>query len=193
MKTPAGDIDIVLPMAGEHNVTNALGAAAAAMAAGASLDTVKQGLATVSNVAGRMQMTTVRNGVRLFDDSYNANPASTGAAIQFLARLEGQSWLVLGDMAELGESAEQLHQEIGQKAQRSGIEQLFCVGSLSRFTAEGYGEKARWFDTTDALIDALLKELPAGLNLLVKGSRFMGLECVVKALKSDTAEPKRGH
>ena len=86
---------------------------------------------------GRLQPLEGRNGSTLFDDSYNANPLSVCAAAEFLANLEGKSWLVLGDMKELGAGAKEMHREVGASARASGIDRLFALGDLSKILRGG--------------------------------------------------------
>ncbi len=87
---------------------------------------------------GRLQALRGIRGATLFDDSYNANPLSVRAAAEFLSQLSGESWLVLGDMKELGDDAATLHREVGRSCARSGIDRLFALGDLSRHTVEGF-------------------------------------------------------
>jgi len=189
LRTPLGTVPVVLPMVGKHNVLNAAAAAAAAVSCGVDLDAVVAGLANVANVSGRLQASAGRNGMQIYDDSYNANPNSVGAAIDFLATQAEPRWLVLGDMGELGEGAVDMHHAVGVKAAESGIERLLCIGEQSRNTAAGWDSvrgkgTADWFANTDELNAALVADaqVHAGARVLVKGSRFMGLERVVAAL-----------
>jgi len=184
--TPAGEIPVHLPMAGSHNVRNALAAAAASLAAGASLEAVRDGLAQMVNVAGRLRAEPGPAGSTIFDDSYNANPGSVAAAIQFLAGLEGQRWLVLGGMAELGPEEAALHREIGALAARSGIDRFYCVGELTRPAAEGFGPAARWYADVAQLAEELRPQMTADVRLLVKGSRSAGLERLVQSVTGRT-------
>lgn len=183
LSTPAGSIEILLPLAGHHNVRNSLAASAAAMAAGATLEQVREGLASASNVPGRLRAFKAASGAMIYDDSYNANPDSVTAAIAFLAELDGEPWLILGDMGELGPDAAQLHKGMGELAKDAGIRKLYCVGELSRETAAGFGSGARWFANVDELASALQKELTAGRNVLVKASRFMALDRLVRQIE----------
>jgi UDP-N-acetylmuramoyl-tripeptide--D-alanyl-D-alanine ligase len=107
-----------------HNLRNALGAAAAAYAAGADLADITAGLAAMRPVKGRLEFRRAINGALLVDDSYNANPASVRAGLDTFRAVTGPRWLVLGDMMELGSGADQLHAEIGRYAKESGIERL---------------------------------------------------------------------
>jgi len=188
LHTPAGDMPIHLQLCGRHNVINACAATAAALAAGAGNEDIQQGLAGMQAVKGRLQLKLVAPGLRVLDDTYNANPASLRAALQVLALAPGRKILVLGDMGELGADAGAMHAEMGEAARGSGVEQLFTVGELSRYTAERFGAGARHFATRDALIDALRATLsdsaarPA--TVLVKGSRRMQMERVTEVLSA---------
>ena len=183
-------VQVRLPMAGAHNVRNALAATAAARAAGASWDAVRRGLAAMDNVSGRLRAVPGSGGATIYDDSYNANPGSVGAAIDFLAAHTGQTWLVLGDMAELGPESLQLHREIGAEARKKGVSRLFCVGEQSRAAAEGFGKEARWFTDIQSLADTIMAMPKDGVTILMKGSRCMGLEKLVAILQHGSG--KRG-
>lgn len=185
LHTPSGTIAVTLPLAGRQNISNALAAAAAAMAAGASLEDVQAGFASSANVAGRMRAFRHASGAVIFDDSYNANPDSVAAAINSLRALDGEAWLVLGDMGELGSNAAVLHRGVGELARASGIRGLLCAGELSRETAAGFGDDARWFAAPDQLEQALLQELVSGRNVLIKASRFMRFDRLVKRIETE--------
>ncbi|HUN74460.1 MAG TPA: UDP-N-acetylmuramoyl-tripeptide--D-alanyl-D-alanine ligase [Steroidobacteraceae bacterium] len=188
-----GSVPMELRLAGRHNVTNALAAAAAASAAGASLEQIRAGLATMSAVQGRLQLKRARGGAWLIDDTYNANPSSVRAAIEVLAQLAGRKWVVLGDMAELGAFAETSHTEIGQFARQRGIERLFATGKLAQLAAESFGTDAKWYPDTESLARALGEALTPDACVLIKGSRVNRLERVVAALLgAPTAETGRG-
>jgi len=180
--TPIGQRSVTLALAGEHNVMNALAAAAAAYGAGAGLDAIVDGLARMRAVAGRLEVKQLRCGARLIDDSYNANPASVRAGLRALAALDGQHWLVLGEMRELGEESSQLHAEIGEFARRSGVARLFAVGEEARHAVEAFGAGATWFAVIEDLTAVLGAELVPGVTVLVKGSRSNRLERVAQAL-----------
>ncbi len=188
--TPDGDFELHLPMSGRHNVLNALAATAAARAAGASLDATREGLSRMVNVAGRLKPVANSLGITFYDDSYNANPASVSAAIEFLAAIPGETWLVLGNMAELGEDARALHQAVGEQARLAGISRLLGIGDLSQFAIAGFGEGGVYYDSMDTLATAILAECRPGMTLLIKGSRSMGLDKLVDRLA--TAERATG-
>jgi UDP-N-acetylmuramoyl-tripeptide--D-alanyl-D-alanine ligase len=183
--TPAGRRAVELALAGRHNVQNALGAAAAALAAGASLDHVVAGLAGVRAVGGRLQFRLARSGAWLIDDSYNANPSSVRAAIDVLAELGGRRWLVLGDMGELGEFAAGSHRDAGRYARARGVERLYAHGPLAALAAREFGSGALCFDAAEPLVRALQADIAADVRLLIKGSRLNRLERVVAALADD--------
>jgi len=183
-------IAVSLPLVGIHNVRNACAAAAVAHALGISLDDIRAGLEDVSPVAGRLQPVRGVHGATLFDDSYNANPLSVIAAADFLSALPGESWLVLGDMNELGDDANELHREVGEAARASGVDRLFAYGDLASSAVEGFGENARWYASLDALVDELSEALTADVSVLVKGSRSMRMERVVDALREPEAVRK---
>lgn len=176
-------ITVCLQLVGDHNRMNALAAIAAATAAGADLQTVPQALAALAPVAGRLCPLNGRNGARLIDDSYNANPDSVIAALHVLAAAPGRRTLVLGDLAELGEDAAQLHRLLGEQAQASGIDRLLTCGSLSALAGESFAGEHRHFTQHQSLIDAVLKDLSHDDSILVKGSRSAGMERVVAGLR----------
>lgn len=186
LQTPVGDVAIALHLAGKHNVLNALGAAAAAMAAGATLAQVATGLGRMRAVAGRLHLRPGAAGQWIIDDSYNANPSSMQAAIEVLGALAGERWFVMGDMGELGAYAPAAHAEIGHGARVAGIDRLFATGPLSKLAVDSFGAGASWHVDVAALIDALQAALatakPAAVRILVKGSRMNRLERVVDAL-----------
>lgn len=193
LTSPLGKSRVSIALAGEHNVTNALAAAATAAAAGASLDAIAAGLAAVRPVAGRLQLRAALNGARLIDDSYNANPGSVRAGLKALATVPGEHWLVLGEMRELGEESARLHEEIGDLARTSGIRRLFAVGEDARGAVEAYGAGGLWFADVEELVAAARPHLRSGVTVLVKGSRSNRLERVADALAADGAARGGGH
>ena len=184
MRLPeGGDVDVELPLLGRQNVTNALAAAAAAEAVGTAAADIVAGLAAASAVRGRLKAVPGRSGAVIVDDSYNANPGSVRAAIDYLAALPGKRILVLGDMAELGPEAAALHREIGAYA--AGRCELVAIGTLTAHAAASYGAGARHFADIEAARADLEPELTPGTTVLIKGSRVMGLERLVQALALD--------
>ena len=179
---PLGERSVTLKAGGMHNVGNALAAAAAAAAAGASLDEIVSGLGDFRAVAGRLQLKAGSRGSWIIDDSYNANPSSVRAGLEVLRALPGTTWLVLGDMAELGEYAEDSHAHMGAYARDCGIKRLFAVGAQSSRAVETFGSGGEWFADADSLTRRLQAELAPGVTVLIKGSRVNRLERVAQAL-----------
>lgn len=171
-----------LHVLGRHNVANAMAAAAACIAAGASLAQVCEGLASVQPVPGRLQPRKGMQGARLIHDAYNANPGSVSAAVNVLAACSGRRILVLGDMGELGGDAEAFHHSVGTQAKNKGIDALYATGELTRHTVEGFGAGARHFACKEAMIGALREEMGSDAVVLVKGSRSVRMEQVIEAL-----------
>lgn len=198
LQLPDQQAAVQLPLPGRHNIMNALAAAAMAHAAGVPVATIAAGLAAAAPVAGRQQSSLLAGGVELIDDSYNANPGSVAAAIDTLAASTETAWLVLGDMAELGEGEALLHADVGSHARRAGLAALWTVGPLSREASRAFGDGARHFSEQSALIAALREALHARatgapLRVLVKGSRSSAMEKVVAALRHTTNSQESGH
>jgi UDP-N-acetylmuramoyl-tripeptide--D-alanyl-D-alanine ligase len=170
-----------LPLAGLHNVRNALAASAAALALGVGIDAIRDGLLTLTPVLGRLYPRRCQ-GVRVIDDSYNANPDSLAAAIDVLTGLPGRHWLVLGDLGELGDASEPLHGEVGARAREAGVEHLATVGEQSAAATIAFGAGARHFVDQPTLAAFLSEQIEDGDVVLVKGSRAARMEGIVKEL-----------
>ena len=179
------EIDVSLNLPGEHNVFNALAASACCLALEIPLPRIKAGLEKMQAVKGRMQLKQGIKDSRIFDDTYNANPFSLAAALKVLRELPGSSWLVLGDMGELGKAETDFHRQAGERARAFGIERLYGLGKLSSQSVEEFGAGARHFSHMDELIETLRGDVGPGVNLLVKGSRAMGMERIVNAIARD--------
>ncbi len=191
--TPAGELQVLLHVPGEHNARNALAAATAALALHVPLATIAQALAAFGGVAGRLQRKPAVHGATLIDDTYNANPASMRAALEVLAQAPGKRIFVLGDMGELGENAAQFHREIGIAARELGIDRLFALGELSALAVGEFGTGARHFSGIEDLQKELEQGLDAQTTVLVKGSRFMRMERVVQACAAPQEEACCSH
>jgi UDP-N-acetylmuramoyl-tripeptide--D-alanyl-D-alanine ligase len=187
VRTPEAAAAFDLPLAGEHNARNALAAIAAAMAAGATLDSCVRALCGFAAVKGRLQIKRSVQGALLIDDTYNANPDSVRAAIDVLAHSAGRKLLVLGDMGEVGDQGRDFHIEIGRYARERGIDALYALGELAVHAVRAFGEGARHY----AAIETLLADVGAALGpqatVLVKGSRFMQMERVVRSFEDSKA------
>jgi len=179
----AGECFIQLAVLGLHNVSNALAAVAAAQALGLPLPAIKQGLENMNAISGRSVVYECANHVQLIDDSYNANPASIRAAIDVLQNMPGQRVLVLGDMGELGEWAEQEHAQIGTYA-KGKVDAVFATGPLMQHAIAQYCGISGHFLEQSSLIEALLTQVSGPATLLIKGSRSAAMENVVNALRT---------
>ena len=147
----------------------------------------------MKSVAGRLELKPALNGAFLVDDSYNANPSSLKAGLDAFRSFGGARWLVLGEMRELGASADELHAEVGRYARQAGIERLLAVGEGSRFAVEAFGRGGQWFASVDALIAEASKSLTGGVAVLIKGSRANRLERVSGALALHQQDGTDGH
>ena len=180
--TPIGDCDIKIKLLGIHNVMNTLAAIAASVAADISLEQIVKGLESLEPVNGRLQIKRGLNNSCVIDDTYNANPTSLHAALNVLQGFSGKHFLALGDMGELGDSADALHIDAGIYAKESGIDSLYSIGKLAAKAAKEFGGNGFCYDKHEDMIDALRDELSQDVTLLVKGSRSMHMENVVNAL-----------
>ena len=177
-------VNLAIP--GRHSVSNALAAAACAAAAGASIEQIVKGLEATQSPARRLQIKALAQGGQIIDDSYNASPESVRAAIDVLASSSGRRVLVLGDMAELGVDAEQLHAELGDYALNAGIDQLYTLGNLSAKASDAF--KGQHFTDLDSLKAPLFNEIERrDLTLLVKGSRSSQMDLVVDMLVAENS------
>lgn len=182
LTTPNGQVGFELKVEGVHNISNALAASAAAYALGISNADIAKGLQNFGGVYGRLQRKVAINGAALIDDTYNANPDSMKAAIDVLAKHTGKKILVLGDMGELGADASEMHAEIGAYAKAASLDELYCLGEMSREMVAAFGAGAMHFDAPEAVAAAVIRQLDNNTTVLVKGSRFMRMERVVSLL-----------
>ena len=185
--TPVGDFTPRLALPGRHNLLNAAAATAIALALDIDMDMIRQGLERVEPVPGRLNLMHTAAGWTVIDDTYNANPASLYSALQVLSGIPGEPWLVLGDMKELGMDSNKMHREVGENAKTMGVKRLFATGEMSLHTVDAFGPGAEHFETRDDLILALRRRVRPGVNVLVKGSRSMGMESVVEAVVDESA------
>ncbi|WP_462322995.1 UDP-N-acetylmuramoyl-tripeptide--D-alanyl-D-alanine ligase, partial [Halochromatium sp.] len=183
-------LEIALPLAGLHNVRNALAAIAGSTALGVDPALIRSGLEQLIPVKRRLQPRLSSTGAKLLDDSYNANPDSLAAAVDVLTALPlpsgGRHLLVLGDFGEIGPDSIDVHREMGVGARAAGVSAVYAVGELSHHAVDGFGEGARHFGDQQALIDTLLAETGGADILLVKGSRMAAMDRVADALCAAT-------
>jgi UDP-N-acetylmuramoyl-tripeptide--D-alanyl-D-alanine ligase len=193
LETPAESGTIEVQGLGPTTVINALAAAAAALAAGASVADITKGLANYQGIKGRLERRELSGGITLIDDTYNANPQSMEAALRLLAEIKGghRAVAILGDMGELGETAEDAHREVGRLAASLGIDFLIALGARAQTIAAGAADSGMntahvvaASDHGDASVRACAF-LEAGDTALVKGSRSMRMERIVEAIASE--------
>lgn len=182
LHTPSGSIPITLPLLGQHHVYNALAAASIALACDVPLEAIQAGLASLTPVAGRMQVRAGKSESTVIDDTYNANPGSMTAAIDALSQFPGQRLFVMGDMGELGEKAAHYHRQVGLYARKKGIDKFLSCGELSAQASEAFGLGGQHYSDQSSLIEAILPELNAELTCVVKGSRSSAMDNVVQAI-----------
>ncbi|MCE7528473.1 UDP-N-acetylmuramoyl-tripeptide--D-alanyl-D-alanine ligase [Polynucleobacter sp. IMCC 29146] len=188
--TAQGEIEVRLATLGHHQLCNALAATAVGLAAGVDLQQIQRGLENFTPVAGRMAGKWLSPTRLLIDDSYNANPDSVRAAIDMLQQSGKESWLVLGDMGEVGTQGPEFHREVGAYAAACGVSRLFAIGEQSAYAVSSFNAleaHAKHFVNMEDLCNTLNQQLAlrderADLQILVKGSRFMRMERVVQAL-----------
>ena len=186
---------IRLVMPGRHNVANALAAASACYAIGASFVEISDGLSNMSAVKGRVNLNPMNDALLIIDDSYNANVQSVKAAIDLLTSYPGTRMLVLGDMAELGQEARRLHKEVGEYALAQGLDYLYSFGVLSQGTSVVFEHNGRHFSSKQSLIDSINQQIrqtnqedtSESMAILVKGSRSAKMELVVRQLIEDNS------
>ncbi len=183
--TKEGDIAISLQLAGEHNVANALAAAASCLQLGISLTQIKQGLESLQPVTGRLEPLLDDNGNLFIDDTYNANPSSLSAALTILKQCNKKPWLVLGAFGEMGSTSPQIHQEMGLLIKKMGVARLFTVGNDTQYTVEAFGSGASFFQTQEELISSLKQAQQGSEVILVKGSRQQKMENIIAAFIND--------
>jgi UDP-N-acetylmuramoyl-tripeptide--D-alanyl-D-alanine ligase len=181
-------ISVRLSAPGRHQVKNALAAAAASFAVGASLSEIQAGLAAYLPEPGRMRVLHTPGGFTVVDDSYNANPAAVRATLEFLAETpaHGRKIAILGDMRELGPNEGALHRDIGRFAMELGIDALLGVGELGKEYVNGAADsRAQAYPDNAAVVQAARTLLQAGDLVLIKGSRVMKMEEIVTALAGE--------
>lgn len=173
------------PIPGVHNVYNACAAACVGRIMGLTNEEICQGIAHAKTIAGRTNLITLGE-VLVIDDCYNANPVSMKASLDVLAQADGRKIAVLGDMGELGENGREMHYDVGKYAANTGVDILFCCGTLSEELAKGAQRghtKVMYFADREKLTQTLINFVEAGDTVLVKASHFMEFPKIVKALE----------
>ncbi len=185
-----GKFPVQLKLLGRHNVYNALAAFAVGDLLGVDAEKITHTLRDFTSPPLRMEQVEF-NGIKVINDSYNANPASMENALNAIRQIKttGRKVAVLGDMLELGEKTQTFHRELGNKVAKSGIDILITVGKLAKWVgqgAEGKGlekDSIKSFEDKREAIEFLRENLKGGDLVLVKGSRRMKLEDLVESLR----------
>lgn len=184
--TPKGAMQVHIPIPGEHNVCNAMAAAAVGLCIGMDLSEIKEGIDHAKTIGGRSNLMEIGE-LLVIDDCYNANPVSMRASLDVLSYGLGRTIAVLGDMGELGENEKHLHYGVGAYAAGKQIDTIFCAGTLSLQMAKGARESGAkrvfYYETREEMTSQLLKYLKDGDTVLVKASHFMEYPKVVEAIK----------
>lgn len=183
--TKEGNINVNIPLPGEHMISNALAAASVGLQLGLSLEKIAQGIAKVEAVSGRSHIVQTKDYI-VIDDCYNANPVSMKSAISLLATAENRKVAVLGSMFELGENENALHYEVGEFAAANKIDVVAAIGELATNIFRGYIEKGGangyYFETVEEFLDKMDVLLQKDDAVLIKASHGMHLEQIVKEL-----------
>lgn len=172
-----------IPAQGRHMVYAAMEAAAVGFTLGLSPAEIARGIASYQ-VLGRRGAVTVTETLTLVDDCYNANPDSMHCALDSLQDMPGRHVAVLADMLEMGSGGEQMHYDLGRYAVEGGVSLVLCYGRLGREIAKGAGSRGRWFESRQALAEAVPALIEKGDTVLVKASRGMHLEEISDLLKT---------
>jgi len=180
----AGEVKkISLPVPGEHNVLNALAAAAAAISIGFELQNIADGLVKLKPASGRLNVVRLQKNISLIDDSYNANPDSMKASLDVLALRKGVKVAVLGEMGELGEYSLDFHLALADYGVLSSIEQFLLIGPHAQAMAQKLDGRGKSFNSKQELLDHLSEGITGEETILVKGSRSAGMDEIVNVIK----------
>lgn len=188
LHTPKGTGNVHIPIPGEHNIYNAMAAAAVGLYLGMELSEIQAGIEHVETIGGRSNLMEI-GGMTVIDDCYNANPVSMRASLDVLSCGLGRTVAVLGDMGELGENEKHLHYGVGRYAAEKKIDVLFCAGTLAKEIAQGAKDaglrQVFYFETREEMTERLLSNLNEGDTVLVKASHFMEYPKVVEAIQAN--------
>ncbi|HHF3033585.1 TPA: UDP-N-acetylmuramoyl-tripeptide--D-alanyl-D-alanine ligase [Vibrio diabolicus] len=179
------EIELSLGIIGQHNVANAIAASIIALQMGATLEEVRAGLKHLNKVKGRVEVEALSEKIKLIDDSYNASVPAMKAAVDLLAAFPGQRWLILGNMAELGEESLALHRQVGEHAAPQKFEHVLTYGADAKVISELC--QGIHFETHQEMIEYIKQHLdqavPESHTILVKGANGARMFEVAAALK----------
>jgi UDP-N-acetylmuramoyl-tripeptide--D-alanyl-D-alanine ligase len=191
LRLPQTRIGVTLHAPGQFMVANALAAAASGYLMGLLPEQIRTGLESYRSQKGRLDISVTSLGINLIDDTYNANPASMTAVLELLSQIKGskRGIFICGDMFELGQQAESLHQNIGITAAKTGVDRIYAAGQFAPSIAvgakkEGIQSERIFIGTKAEIISALTTQLQPDDWVLVKGSRKMAMETISEAIKT---------
>ena len=178
-----GEIEVTVPVPGNHMVSNAMAATAVGMALGLGLEEIKAGIEAFKPTKMRMDIIKT-DKYSIINDVYNANPVSTKAGIDVLCGVKGKTACILGDMLELGSFSADLHRQVGEYAKEKGIDLIVCIGRESKYMYEGAlgGKQVYYFEDKQEFIQTYSEILKDNMTILVKASRGMHFEKIVEAI-----------
>jgi UDP-N-acetylmuramoyl-tripeptide--D-alanyl-D-alanine ligase len=182
-----GGCTLLLPVLGAHQAMNVAAVSAALLMRGYSWQQIQQGLMQVHLPSGRLHLMRLSDQLTVIDDSYNANPSSMLAAIDVLMEQSASvKILVVGDMAELGDSTEEWHTQLGQSAQQAGVQLVLAMGQYAKQVMDGFGELGLVMTEIEIIAQTIMSHVQVSdsVCVLIKGSRSSRMERVVDALQA---------
>ena len=181
IKTPKYDLEIKSKLLGHNNISNILAAVTCAYQLKINPTKIKEGIENITPIPSRLELKEGKKRAAIIDDTYNANPSSFLSAIEVLDEFPGKKILVIGDMAELGENSRIYHQELSRTIKESKINITLGLGKYTKEIITLLGRNNTWFRSKDDLVKHLYSCMK-GSTILVKGSRSMKMEEIVKKL-----------
>lgn len=181
IKTPKYDLEIKSKLLGHNNISNILAAVTCAYQLKINPTKIKEGIENITPIPSRLELKEGKKRTAIIDDTYNANPSSFLSAIEVLDEFPGKKILVIGDMAELGENSRIYHQELSRIIKETKIDITLGLGKYTKEIITLLGRNNTWFRSKDDLVKHLYSCMK-GSTILVKGSRSMKMEEIVKKL-----------
>ena len=181
IKTPQYDLEIKSKLLGHNNISNILAAVTCAYQLKINPTKIKEGIENITPIPSRLELKEGKKRAAIIDDTYNANPSSFLSAIEVLNEFPGKKILVIGDMAELGENSRIYHQELSRSIKETKIDITLGLGKYTKEIITLLGRNNSWFRSKDDLVKHLYSCMK-GSTILVKGSRSMKMEEIVKKL-----------